>query len=337
MWYPTTAFLFQITFLSTLLLRVTADTKCFAPDGVTVADNDTYVPCNKLGITQQGVHSSCCKLDGDPNDRDLCASTGLCVNSGIISRGYCTDKTWKSPACVNVCTDPRWGGSMTGAAEMTSCTDGTYCCGHNNLTCCGTQWAVKVPLLTSTTITTTTITPTPTPAPANQNIAAIAGLGGALGLVTLVSAGVVFYLVRQIRLLKSGKDDSHKTFVPEATSPQFGKTSLSPAGPATPWTPNSQQGQQSLPQEFKAMYDGSTMHQQTPQGGFMMSPNSGQRPTEMELSPPRVELEGNQFPSIQQQTDAAVTSRSMSMSTNRNYPDTPRWNLVDGGDSVNRV
>lgn len=41
----------------------------------------------------------------------------------------------------------QWGGSQTGEAEMTSCTDGTYCCGHNNLTCCGTQWAVKVPSL----------------------------------------------------------------------------------------------------------------------------------------------------------------------------------------------
>lgn len=100
-----------ITIIPTLLISAhtvsaQGQVTCFAPDGVTVADNETYVPCNKLGITQQGVHSSCCRLDGPAQDRDLCASTGLCINDGIIKRGYCTDKTWKSPACVNVCTDP---------------------------------------------------------------------------------------------------------------------------------------------------------------------------------------------------------------------------------------
>ena len=224
---PTTTTLhLSIALISTLVLRVTADVTCFAPDGVTIADNETYVPCNKLGITQQGVHSSCCRLDGAPDDRDLCASTGLCINNGVVSRGYCTDQTWKSPACVNVCTQPnvsphlpqtpppsqprnppltnnshpQWGGSKTGVAEMTSCTDGTYCCGHNNLTCCGTQWAVKVPLLTGSTTTTITATATPQPA---STVPIYAGLGGALGLVTLVSSGLIFFLTRYIRQLRS--------------------------------------------------------------------------------------------------------------------------------------
>lgn len=103
----TTTLHLSIALISTLVLRVTAQVTCFAPDGVTIADNETYVPCNKLGITQQGVHSSCCRLDGAPDDRDLCASTGLCINNGVVSRGYCTDQTWKSPACVNVCTEPK--------------------------------------------------------------------------------------------------------------------------------------------------------------------------------------------------------------------------------------
>jgi hypothetical protein len=81
------------------------EVECWAPDGETLADNTTYVPCNKLGIQQEGVYSSCCNLDGKPGERDLCTTTGLCLNGGVLSRGYCTDKNWDSPACVKVCTD----------------------------------------------------------------------------------------------------------------------------------------------------------------------------------------------------------------------------------------
>jgi len=76
---------------------------CWAPDGKTVAPNDSYVPCNKLGITQKGVFSSCCQLDGDATLRDLCTTSGLCINQGIVRREYCTDQSWQSPACVKVC------------------------------------------------------------------------------------------------------------------------------------------------------------------------------------------------------------------------------------------
>lgn len=85
---------------------------CYAPDGKTVGDNETYVPCNKLGITQSGVYSSCCQLDGDPDERDLCTTSGLCIRGSVLSRGYCTDKTWGSPACVNVCTSKDVGSSV---------------------------------------------------------------------------------------------------------------------------------------------------------------------------------------------------------------------------------
>lgn len=79
---------------------------CYAPDGKTIGDNETYVPCNKLGITQQGVYSSCCNLDDEKaSDRDLCTTTGLCLKGGILLRGYCTDQSWESDACVKVCMD----------------------------------------------------------------------------------------------------------------------------------------------------------------------------------------------------------------------------------------
>src|SRR5438105_4550717 len=90
------------------ILITAAEVPCYAPDGVTVAPNDSFVPCNKLGITQQGIHSSCCLLDSDASGaagRDLCAASGLCINGGIVRREYCTDPTWTSPACVKICVD----------------------------------------------------------------------------------------------------------------------------------------------------------------------------------------------------------------------------------------
>jgi hypothetical protein len=93
--------------LIALLSSITTaqEVECWAPDGITLADNTTYVPCNKLGITQEGVYSSCCNLDGEPGERDLCTTTGLCLNNGVLHRGFCTDKNWDSPACVKVCLD----------------------------------------------------------------------------------------------------------------------------------------------------------------------------------------------------------------------------------------
>lgn len=89
-----------------LVTHVSAqEVSCYAPDG-SVANNETYVPCNKLGITQSGVFSSCCALDGPADERDICSSSGLCINKQQQpQRGFCTDKTWKSKACVNICMD----------------------------------------------------------------------------------------------------------------------------------------------------------------------------------------------------------------------------------------
>jgi len=210
-----------------------AEVACYAPDGMTVAPNDSFVPCNKLGITQQGVFSSCCQLDGDLATRDLCASSGLCVRAGVVRREFCTDKTWQSSSCVRVCLEPQvslvrskpllssrreryadadllrfqWGGSLNDSVELTPCTDGTFCCGHNNLTCCGTPWAVSVPAQltiaswangTNATTNGTAIVQTST----GPGIYAVAGLAIGIGVIILVSLGIIFYLKRQTRQLK---------------------------------------------------------------------------------------------------------------------------------------
>ncbi|CAM1504265.1 Fc.00g018560.m01.CDS01 [Cosmosporella sp. VM-42] len=181
-----------------------AEVVCYAPDGETRAPNETYVPCNKLGITQSGVFSSCCRLDGNATDRDLCTTSGLCLNRGIVQREFCTDRTWKSPACVNVCTDPESGGSTNGTAELTPCTDGTYCCGHNNLTCCGTSYAVKVPIQAS--VIASEKAKNDTSALKNTAI----GLGAALGVVSILFTAAILWLMRKNKSLRWRLDGSDK-------------------------------------------------------------------------------------------------------------------------------
>ncbi|KAK0614597.1 hypothetical protein B0T14DRAFT_606849 [Immersiella caudata] len=181
-----------------------AEVQCYAPDG-SLAPNDTVVPCNNLGITQSGIQSSCCQLQGNEDSRDLCTATGLCLNNGIVRRGYCTDKTFNNPHCVKVCDKPNAGGNPNGFAEMTSCTDGTYCCGRNNLTCCGTPWAIEPPTVVSSALTTT-VTASASSSPSNTRT--LAGLGAALGAVLFLALGATFYLLRRIQKLKSSLADS---------------------------------------------------------------------------------------------------------------------------------
>jgi hypothetical protein len=119
------------------------------------------------------------------------------------------------------------GGNPNGFAEMTSCTDGTYCwyvpapspipypvplsiltlifSGRNNLTCCGTAWAIEPPTVVSSALTATV---TASAASSPSNTKTLAGLGAALGAVLLLAVGSVLYLLRRIRKLKSSLADS---------------------------------------------------------------------------------------------------------------------------------
>lgn len=85
---------------------------CYAPDG-TLSPGDGYLPC----VYTLNVHSMCCVLNVTALERigetaanaDTCLTSGLCLNGMDYSRAYCTDPTWKSPNCLNVCT----GGSVS--------------------------------------------------------------------------------------------------------------------------------------------------------------------------------------------------------------------------------
>ncbi|KAI0402194.1 hypothetical protein F4802DRAFT_379039 [Xylaria palmicola] len=177
------------------------EVRCWAPDGTTLADNETVVPCNKLGIQQEGIYSSCCQLDGDAQHRDFCTTSGLCLSTfdGVLRRESCTDKTWKSPACVNVCTDPENGGSNNGSIEMTACSDGTgtYCCGRNNLRCCGTDRAITIP--TQASVVSSGNDTNATDFSSDSFKRATIGLAVVLGVVLVTAGGLITWLTRKNR------------------------------------------------------------------------------------------------------------------------------------------
>jgi hypothetical protein len=217
-------FRMQVNMISALLIASLAcgaiadEVSCWAPDGATKADNTTYVPCNKLGIEQHGVFSSCCQLDGKPEERDLCTTRGLCLRNGVTSRGYCTDKTWKSAACVNVCTSDEDGGNPEGTVEMTDCTDGTYCCGLNNLNCCGTDRAFKIPTQESV-VEDGGANNSDSDDDSSTFKNATIGLGAALGVVLLLALGSIFWLARKIKLLRRQLDEKSRAETAPAPAP----------------------------------------------------------------------------------------------------------------------
>ena len=84
-----------------------ASSQCYAPDG-TLSSNNSYLPC----VSTIGIHSMCCLLNattldgsGQPPNIDSCLPSGQCSTPTTYSRDFCTDQTWKSPNCLNVCTD----------------------------------------------------------------------------------------------------------------------------------------------------------------------------------------------------------------------------------------
>jgi hypothetical protein len=81
---------------------------CYAPDG-SPSPGTGYLPC----VATLNVDSMCCVLNSTAllqagetiADADTCLPNGLCLEvSETTRRAFCTDKTWKSPNCLDVCT-----------------------------------------------------------------------------------------------------------------------------------------------------------------------------------------------------------------------------------------
>ncbi|KAL8948261.1 MAG: hypothetical protein Q9222_005532 [Ikaeria aurantiellina] len=63
---------------------------------------------------------------------ETCAPDLLCHRSdGTVRRQYCTDPTWATSQCSPLCPDYDEAGTI-----LTTCNDGSYCCGYDNTQCC---------------------------------------------------------------------------------------------------------------------------------------------------------------------------------------------------------
>jgi len=100
----TSQFLLILLLFTSLLSIATAQT-CYIRNGTdrnTLIDAgpDLYQPC----WTKQAF-SMCCRKG--PGGVDACLGNGLCINKANDTyRESCTDKTWQSSSCLNLCFDP---------------------------------------------------------------------------------------------------------------------------------------------------------------------------------------------------------------------------------------
>ena len=81
-----------------LLARSILAANCYHPDGQ-MFTYEGYAPCKP---TIPGGASMCCATNR-VNFPDECSPDGLCRNGGDIYRDDCTDPTWKSPGCLQLC------------------------------------------------------------------------------------------------------------------------------------------------------------------------------------------------------------------------------------------
>ncbi len=95
---------------------VAALSDCYLPNGTAFPLSAAYEPC----IATENVFSMCCVLNVtalvalrlSAGNLDTCLPNGMCqppAGVGGFTRDLCTDPTWKSPNCLNVCV----GGSVS--------------------------------------------------------------------------------------------------------------------------------------------------------------------------------------------------------------------------------
>ncbi|KAF2232045.1 hypothetical protein EV356DRAFT_506250 [Viridothelium virens] len=108
-------------------LATDVQANCYWPNGTdrnAGLPSPDYFPCNS------GEVSMCCA------QWDLCRNDGLCqATNSVVWRESCTDATWGSPYCLQLCTQGTddQDQSMSANDEMlTQCPDGSWCCGQNS-------------------------------------------------------------------------------------------------------------------------------------------------------------------------------------------------------------
>ncbi|MCJ1321736.1 hypothetical protein MMC15_007081 [Xylographa vitiligo] len=93
-----------------LLVSLSSASTCYYPDGSTAPDS----PCTN------STTSACCAADA------YCLDNGLCLTGMILSRGSCTDPTWKAAECASYCQDV----NPSGGKGMAPCSATLWTCDY---------------------------------------------------------------------------------------------------------------------------------------------------------------------------------------------------------------
>jgi len=177
---------------------------CYSPDGsrAVAADGDETFVCNP---NAGSYGSMCCNL----GHGDQCTADGLCYNAAFSPatwRGWCTDRSWNAPGCVQACT---W--QNNNSAPMTQCSDGNWCCDTANTqintvtvnaTCCSGHLGIN--------LAPTVVPPYSPSSSSTGNDALKIGLGVGLGVgIPLIISFVVLaiFAARLSSRHKSARSD----------------------------------------------------------------------------------------------------------------------------------
>lgn len=124
--------------LTTSLTLAATAAQCYYPDG----SESTDVACNATAAAATGGYSACC------SSSSYCMDNGLCLDTGILKRMSCTDKTFKDKTCPQYCitgiqdrsaisktstnNEPE---NMGDPYAVTPCTATTFTCGISPANC----------------------------------------------------------------------------------------------------------------------------------------------------------------------------------------------------------
>ncbi|EPS39096.1 hypothetical protein H072_7127 [Dactylellina haptotyla CBS 200.50] len=146
---------------------VAAAAQCYFPDG-TFAPQE-YQPCN-IHAAASGEAAMCCALNNGTSS-ETCLGNGLCSGplsegSSIYWRGACTDRTWESPFCKDICV---WRGATynwhIAPAPVMLCEDEKSCCGGAEVggKCCSERSGLLLATNFQVVVTATTYAPLTSP------------------------------------------------------------------------------------------------------------------------------------------------------------------------------
>ncbi|KAF3002721.1 hypothetical protein E8E14_002350 [Neopestalotiopsis sp. 37M] len=135
---PTWASVFIVAALFTTSILAQNTTKCYAPNGQEATYSNVGTGTDLLLYAcpaGDDGFATCC------TGTDFCQPNNLCYNlnngAPVAYRQYCTDPTWESDNCSDLCrTAGEANANISGGVGLSPCGDAKFCCGWFNTDCC---------------------------------------------------------------------------------------------------------------------------------------------------------------------------------------------------------